>query len=147
MELDVILAAVKQFKEMGLSHVSLTGGEIFLYPKLKELIIALKKFNLSITLLTNATMIKAEWIDFFKKQEIQEIQISIYGAEENIYNTVTNTTGIFRNHLESLERLGESGIPVTCSLIMMRENFENRNAITHGDGSFVLTSALIYAKV
>lgn len=55
MELDVILAAVKQFKEMGLSHVSLTGGEIFLYPKLKELIIALKKFNLSITLLTNAT--------------------------------------------------------------------------------------------
>ena len=121
-----IVEVVKQFKELGLSYVTLTGGEPLMHPDLFEIIRELKRLNVFIDIYTNGTLINAEIIEFLKQYDIVNLQVSVYSTNEKTYNAITGSTNNFSKHLNGLKLLSASGIPVMASIIMMKQNFEER---------------------
>ena len=61
------LDLARQMKDAGVLFLLLTGGEVFLYPRFKELYIELHKMGFVITINTNGTMIDenvVQWLNF-----------------------------------------------------------------------------------
>ncbi|MEM5766554.1 MAG: radical SAM protein [Candidatus Aenigmatarchaeota archaeon] len=66
-------------KKLGTQDIILTGGEPLLYPKLKEVIQELKKYQFRVTLQTNGTLLNSSLIPKFL-ENVDRIQVSFdYG--------------------------------------------------------------------
>ncbi len=124
-----IVDIVKQFKKLGLSYVTLTGGEPLMHPDLFEIIRELKRLNVFIDIYTNGVLINTEIIEFLKQYDIVNVQVSVYSTDEKTYDIITSSTNNFSKHMNGLHLLAASGVPVMASIIMMKQNFEERNQI------------------
>ena len=101
--IEILGDNIKKSLEMGVKKIRLTGGEPFLYPKLKELLKMLKdlKRNYSFFLLlnTNGTVPTVEsFIPLLKELETK-VAVHIDTVNEEKYIEITNGNKIFFNTL------------------------------------------------
>jgi MoaA/NifB/PqqE/SkfB family radical SAM enzyme len=68
--------------ESGAVWVLITGGEPLLRDDFTDIYLMLKRKGLLVSLFTNATLIKREHIDLFKKYPPRDIEVSVYGASK-----------------------------------------------------------------
>ena len=84
---------IHQAWEAGMIRATLTGGECLTYPGFKDIYLYLQNLGCEVSVLTNGYFIDEEWIDFFQKNKPQEIQITLYGQNEEVYERVTGIRG------------------------------------------------------
>lgn len=113
------------------SVISFTGGEVFLYPKIFELIkyIGLKKRRFSIV--TNATTLDQESIDILIKNKIYYLMISIHGLEQTHNRIFGGARNHFQQAVETIKTINkiktERGIDypkVGVKVVITRENYK-----------------------
>ena len=80
---------MRQAWEAGMQIVSLTGGECLTYPGFDELYLYLHELGCHVNVLTNGYLLNDERVQFFKKHKPAEIQISLYGWNDDVYERVT----------------------------------------------------------
>lgn len=110
-------------QNLGIYNCFFTGGEFFLHPAWKEILILAKKHNLRRFIITNGSLINAEDIDFIA-EHVQGICLSFHAATPKIY---THVMGI--EDLQAQYRIrnviGEiscRGIPVTLFFSPLHHN-------------------------
>ncbi len=111
-----------QLQKEGCLWLTLTGGEPFLYPGFSELYLYIRKKGFLVTLFTNGTVISPELIKLFQKQPPALIEISLYGATERVYESVTQVAGSFRKVRENIDRLLEINIPLVLKTVGLKQN-------------------------
>ena len=82
---------VKRFLNQGLENVHIFGGEPFLYKELKALLEFLSEYQLHISLVTNATLLKKDVLKAIKEQNIF-LGITIHG-ERGIHDEIAQNPG------------------------------------------------------
>ena len=80
-----------QMKDAGMLFLLLTGGEPLLLPGFKELYIELQNMGMILTINTNGTLIDEEWADFFQKYKPRRMNITLYGADDQAYDTYASS--------------------------------------------------------
>jgi radical SAM protein with 4Fe4S-binding SPASM domain len=92
---------IKNAKEVGISSITFTGGEVLQHNDWFEIIKYTKEIGITVTLLTNGTLWNKEKINK-SKNYIDEIQISLDGTNEN-QNALVRGKDNFNKALENVK--------------------------------------------
>ncbi len=139
----IILDAV----ENGMMYATLTGGECLTYPDFERIYLFLQKNSVQISVLTNGALLDDEKIEFLKKNPPLSVQVTLYGASEEMYERVTGKRD-FERVMNNLRKANEAFLPlnitVTPNPYLTKEETEEviRLAASFGT-TFRVNSALI----
>ncbi len=111
-----------QAKAKGLLFLLLSGGEIFLRKDFFEIYEPLTRMGLIITLFTNGTLITPAIAERLAKCPPNRMEITLYGAAEATYGTVTGTPGGFARCCAGIEALVAAGVPLGLKTTLTRYN-------------------------
>lgn len=118
-----VKSLVNELQEMGMLNLVLTGGEIFLREDIFELIEYIRHKHISLTLLTNASLLNEDKIQRLSKYSIHSIGVSLYSLNVDIYNDITQTKEHFNKVLENLMLLKKYRIRVRINMPLMKLNY------------------------
>ncbi|HEX3029905.1 MAG TPA: radical SAM protein, partial [Clostridia bacterium] len=121
---EEIMKIADQAIEMGALWCTITGGEPLLRNDFKEIYLGLKRKGLIVSVFTNATLIKEEHIELFKKYPPRDIEVTVYGVTSETYEAVTRRPGSFKAFIHGLNLLLQSGIKVRLKAMVIRSNFK-----------------------
>ena len=113
-----------QAVQMGALWCTITGGEPLLRNDFKDIYIGLKRKGLLITVFTNATLIKEDHIELFKKYPPRDIEVTVYGITRETYEAVTRQPGSFQAFTHGLNLLLQNIIKVRLKAMALRSNFK-----------------------
>ncbi len=131
----------------GMMYATLTGGECLTYPEFERIYLFLQKHSVQVSVLTNGVLLDEEKIEFFKNNPPLSVQVTLYGANENMYERVTGKRN-FELVMNNLKRANEALLPlnitVTPNPYLTKEETEEviRLAASFGT-TFRVNSALI----
>jgi MoaA/NifB/PqqE/SkfB family radical SAM enzyme len=120
--LNKIENIVESAASMGVMWCLLTGGEPLLREDFHDIYLMLKKKGLLISVFTNATLITATHINLFRKYPPRDIEITVYGATSETYETITRIPGSFKAFKRGLSLLENSGVKIRLKAMALRSN-------------------------
>lgn len=109
---DEWIELAEQMAKAGTLFAMITGGEVLLYPDFKKLYLALKRLGMIISFTTNGTLIDEEWAAFFGKHKPRRINVTLYGASDETYETLCHMPGGFQKAVRGIRLLKEAGVDV-----------------------------------
>ena len=99
----------------GMLSATLTGGECLTYPGFDELYLFLQSLGCRVIVLTNAFLLDADRVRFFRDHMPAKLQITLYGQNDDVYERVTGRRA-FGIVSENIRRAVEAGLPVSLSV-------------------------------
>jgi len=129
LSLDEIAHIADQAIELGTMWVLITGGEPLLRHDFAEVYLMLKRKGLLVSVFTNATLINQEHIALFKKYPPRDVEVTIYGASQRVYERVSRVPGSYQAFRQGLQDLFDAGIRVRLKAMALRSNLEEIEAI------------------
>jgi len=127
-ELDKFRDVVSQARDLGMSHINITGGEPFVRKDLFELVASIPK-DIIITIVTNNILLTKEKIDRLKELGVVSLQLSYGNNYEREFS------------LDMAKYIKDTGIEVCLSIVNIKEERaanERAMKIAIENGFFVL---------
>jgi GTP 3',8-cyclase len=123
MQVKEIEALAKIFVALGVNKIRLTGGEPLVRKDAKDIILALSKLPVTLTLTTNATRLH-EFIDTLETANIKSLNISLDTLQPEKFNLITrrNTFQLVYNNIQLLL---SRGFHVKVNMVVMKGLNEN----------------------
>ena len=121
---EEIMNLADQAVQMGALWCTISGGEPLLRNDFKEIYLGLKRKGLIVSVFTNATLIKEEHIELFKKYPPQDIEVTVYGVTKETYEAVTRRPGSYQAFMRGLNLLLQNGLKVRLKAMAIRSNFK-----------------------
>ena len=118
---SIFYRTIGELDRLGIVSLGISGGEPMLHPHFKELMTAVKKLNVNITLLTNLTLLTEEHIELFKDSRITVIP-SLYSLNESHHDYITKLPGSHKKTMDGILRLRDNNIPVQINCPLMKAN-------------------------
>lgn len=109
--------------ENGTLGIYLTGGEALLRSDFCDIYLYAKRKGMSVSVLSNITLLNEKHIALFEKYPVSEISTTLYGATEATYEAVTGVKGSYQKFLHALQLLQKHHIPVSLKYVVLRENY------------------------
>lgn len=101
--------------DAGMRKARLTGGECLTYPGFDELYLHLQSRGVEVMVLTNGVLLDEARTAFFQKHPPCEIQVTLYGSDEDAYERVTGRR-MFRRVWENVNRANRAQLPLTIAI-------------------------------
>jgi radical SAM protein with 4Fe4S-binding SPASM domain len=120
---DEVLALLGDLRAAGCLFLTLTGGEIFSYPHLYEVLDRARELHFAVQLLTNGTLLGPGVAGRLAGYpNLLGMSVSLYGATAAVHDGITQMPGSWRRTWEGIERLRARGIAVRLKFIVMKQN-------------------------
>lgn len=107
MTLSDIDYAFKQFNELNIHIIRISGGEPFMRKDIHEIIALTEKYNFTVCMNTNATLISDEQIELLADSKIASIGVSLDGYTELIHDDLRGVNGAFTSTTKCLVKLAK----------------------------------------
>jgi cyclic pyranopterin phosphate synthase len=123
MQVKEIEGLAKIFVALGVNKIRLTGGEPLVRKDAKDIILALSKLPVTLTLTTNATRLH-EFIDTLETANVKSLNISLDTLQPEKFNLITrrNTFQLVYNNIQLLL---SRGFHVKVNMVVMKGLNEN----------------------
>lgn len=115
----------KQARDAGMLQLCITGGEPLLHPEFIKIYKALSQMGFFITLQTNASTISDEMVEVFKEYPPQEVKLTIYGSNDEIYKEVCGIDKGFTKVNEGIQKLKQLQIPILAVTTIIKQNLND----------------------
>ena len=109
--------------EAGCLWILFTGGEIFARKDFLDIYTLAKQKGFLITLFTNGTMITPRIADHLAEYRPFAIEITLYGATRETYETLTRIPGSFDRCMTGIRLLLERGLPLKLKTVPTTVNY------------------------
>lgn len=123
---DMPTAKVKsildEFAELGGLHVTLSGGEVFIYKDLLEVVRYCREKDLKISILSNLISLKDSQIPILRECNLSLVQVSLYSTVPAVHDAITTVKGSCEKTMANIEKLIAADIPVQISCPIMKAN-------------------------
>jgi radical SAM protein with 4Fe4S-binding SPASM domain len=113
---------IDQIVDKGCLWLLLTGGEPSIRPDFLDIYTYAKKKGLLITLFTNGTMITQRIADYLAEWRPFSIEITLYGATKETYESITGVPGSYAQCIHGIELLLEHKLPLKLKTMVMTIN-------------------------
>jgi len=120
---------IDELAELGAMTITFSGGEIFVRQDFFEIAAYARKRGFAVRLYTNGILIKPEVADRIAALRPVAIELSIYGADAATHDGITKVPGSFDLTVRAARLLKERGIKVTLKAPIMRENWDQIDAM------------------
>ena len=112
-----------QFREMNGLQVTLSGGECLLHPDFELIIRHARGLGLSVSVLSNLTLLSDNTAELFKEMNLSLVQTSLYSMNGDIHDDVTGVHGSFTKTKRAIEKLHRLDVPVQIACPCMKLNY------------------------
>lgn len=119
---DECLSVADQLIDLGCKHVSLIGGEVFLFKGWEEIARKLTDDGVDVNIATNALMLGAKQIKEIKYARLNNVGISLDGMEEN-HNKIRNSKISFKKVVEAIDLLKRNEVNIAIITSLLDFNF------------------------
>ncbi|TKB66493.1 MAG: radical SAM protein [Nitrospira sp.] len=123
-----ICEILNQIADLGVLTVTFTGGEPSVRPDIDDILRHARQQGLIIHLMTNATRITPSFTDLLHEVGVSQIEVSIYGATETVYEQMTAIPGSYRQFRQGLLNLAAAALPVVVRMPVTTINHEEIQA-------------------
>jgi radical SAM protein with 4Fe4S-binding SPASM domain len=120
---DEHVRLLDQLVDAGCLWILYTGGEIFARKDFLDIYTEAKKRGFLITLFTNGTMITPRIADHLAEYRPFAIEITLYGATSQTYETLTQIPGSFDRCMKGIKLLQERNLPLKLKTVPTTINF------------------------
>lgn len=120
--LEQWIEIAKEAREAGMLYLLLTGGEPLLWPDFWTLYEKLVRMGFLISINTNGSLIDEDAVERFKALPPTRINITLYGAEDETYEALCRTKGMFTKVDRAIRGLQEAGILVKLNGSLTPQN-------------------------
>lgn len=124
-----MLELIDQLESAGVLSVFLTGGEAMLHPDFRLIYEDLRDRGILVSILTNGTTITPNLCKLFVRKAPTMIDISIYGADNQVYQKITGVKDGFSRLKAGLDLLKLHKLPFQLKAILMKENVHQFDAM------------------
>jgi radical SAM protein with 4Fe4S-binding SPASM domain len=124
--IDKVLSIVEESEHIGVKEIVLGGGEPLLYENFFELCEYILSKGLSITFVTNGTLVSEKMSSFLKlKKYFHSLQvgISLDGHTPELHGYFRSKE-TFQPAVEAIKRLNKAGIKVSASCVLNKANIK-----------------------
>lgn len=118
MQPDEIMAIAKQFVEMGVNKIRLTGGEPLVRKDVGKIIQDLATLPVRLTLTTNGTRLH-QYADVLKDAGVQSLNISLDTLDQDRFLLLTRRNQ-FSQVMENIELMVQKGFTVKVNVVVMK---------------------------
>ena len=100
---------MEQAVHEGMMYATLTGGEALTHPDFDAIYLYLQSQGIEITVKSNGLLLDDKRMAFFKAHPPQEIAISLYGSNDDVYERVTGKR-CYQEVMDGIQRVKSSRI-------------------------------------
>jgi radical SAM protein with 4Fe4S-binding SPASM domain len=111
-----ICALLNQIADLGVLTVTFTGGEPSVRPDIGDILRHARRQGLMIHVMTNATRMTPSFTHILREVGVSQIDVSIYGATEAVYEQMTGIPGSYRQFRQGLLNLAAAALPVVVRM-------------------------------
>lgn len=122
-------AVLKELREMEGMHVTLSGGECLLHPEFEKIIRCAHELGLSISVLSNLTLLDNSKAELLKEMDLSLVQVSLYSMNAVVHDAITQLPGSFEKTKAAIELLHDLDVPVQISCPCMKSNYRDYAAV------------------
>ncbi len=119
-----VKSVLDQLKDAGCFYIGFTGGEIFTRPDMLDILYHAKKCAFQTILKTNGTLINKDMADHLAKLAINNVDLSLLGAKEETFDSITQVKGSFKRFVKTIDLLKERRIPLQLKTCVMKSNID-----------------------
>ncbi|MDZ4856099.1 MAG: radical SAM protein [Nitrospirota bacterium] len=123
-----VCGLLTQLADLGVLTVTFTGGEPSVRPDIGDILRHARRQGLMIRLMTNATRITTSLTDLLLEVGVSQVNVSIYGATEAVYERMTGVAGSYRQFRHGLFHLAAAALPVVVRMPVTTINHEEIQA-------------------
>ena len=116
------LDVVDQIADAGCLSLLITGGEPLVRDDFAEIYRHVIRRGILTTVFTNATRIDEATLEVFCQLPPQLVEITLYGASEEVFDRVTGVPGSYRRCLAGVDALGRARVRIGLKSMIMLEN-------------------------
>jgi len=124
-----ILRIADQAVDAGALWCLITGGEPLLRRDFQDIYLGLKRKGLLVSVFTNATLVRPQHVDLFKRYPPRDLEVTVYGITQETYEAVTRRAGSFDAFRRGLDLLLNDGLPVWLKTMALRSNISELSEI------------------
>ena len=107
-----VKSVIDKLERAGFLWLILTGGEIFSRRDFPEIYLYAKKKGFLVVLYSNGTMVTEKLATLLREHPPLSVEISIYGADQEHYERVTQIPGSFARFERGMQLLIDAGVPL-----------------------------------
>jgi radical SAM protein with 4Fe4S-binding SPASM domain len=126
---ETVFSIIDQLKELHCSEINFTGGEVFLYQDLFDILAYARRKNFKVALMTNGTLVTPGIVKRLKKIGHMEIQVSIDGTTAEIHDLFRGVKGSFKKSMRALKMLKEAGFSMDINFVAHKKNCDSLPAM------------------
>ena len=129
-ELSIIeaLNVADQLIDLGCEHVSLIGGEVFLYKNWQEIAKKLSSHHVTVNVISNGYLFGDKQINEIKEAGLSNLALSIDGMEAQ-HNTIRGNPKSFDSIKKTIEKLNDENIPIAVNTTLIDSNVSDLNEL------------------
>lgn len=122
-------AILDQLSYEGILWLLMTGGEPLLHPDFAAIYLYAKQRGFHVTIYTNGTLLTTELAALLEEYPPWQVEISLYGANAETYESITGVRGSFARCLEGIDLLCRRGIALGLKTMAMTLNVHEIESI------------------
>lgn len=122
MSTDKVLAIVDEIVAAGTLYLLITGGDPMVHRDFRKVYRYAREQGLLVTVFCDGILVNDQIIQLFRELRPSLVDISLYGATQETYETVTRVKGSYPKALRGIRRLLENDIPVGLKTVLMTVN-------------------------
>lgn len=129
--LEKILEILKDTKELGGRKIDITGGEPTLREDLSQIVIAAKKLDFKVELVTNGSLLTLEKLKELKMTGLDSIAISLDGPDYRTHTSIRCISNeIYLRVLRTIDEVLSLDIPLKINTVAFDSNYRSVAELT-----------------
>lgn len=119
-------SALDQLADMGCYLLTFTGGEVFVRKDVVPILQHACDRGFTFRLNTNGSLIDEKMLEKLEPMRpfLQSFDVSFYGAEAEVHDTLAQRPGSYNNTMRAIRLLIEAKMNLVAKFVTMRDNFD-----------------------
>lgn len=122
MTTERVVDVIDQITEAGCLYLAITGGDPMMRRDFPEVYRHAKEAGLLVTVMCGGVLVSDAILELFEDLPPSAVEISLYGATAETYETVTRVSGSYERCLSGIKRLVDAGHEVRIKTVLTTLN-------------------------
>lgn len=117
-----VLASLDEWAEAGCLYLLITGGDPMMRPDFRTVYRHARELGMVVTVFCDGILVNDKILDLFQELPPRKVEISVYGATAETYESITRVPGSHARAWKGIHRMLDRGIRVSLKTVLMSLN-------------------------